>query len=302
MPCKSDHLKSFKILTSCAHQVDILIYAITRLPLSENENTMQLANKWIWITGASSGIGEALSYELARKGANLILSSRKQADLERVKANCSSEVKVIVQILDVTEQANFQHITADLLEQTGGIYMLINNAGISQRGLVNETALSVDRRIMEINYFGAIALTKAILPSMLARGNGHFVAMSSLVGKFGSPKRSTYSASKHALHGFFDSLRAELVQTDIKVTIICPGYIRTSISKNALTSDGTQQGTMDTKTDQGLSPDELARRAVRALEQQKREVVIGGKERFGVYLKRFVPSVFAKVIAKVNVT
>lgn len=263
---------------------------------------MQLANKWIWITGASSGIGEALSYELARKGANLILSSRKRADLERVKVNCSSDVKIIVQVLDVTEQADFPALTARLLEQTGGIYMLINNAGISQRGLVNETALTVDRRIMEINYFGAIALTKAVLPSMLARGDGHFVAISSLVGKFGSPKRSTYSASKHALHGFFDSLRAELAQTNIKVTIICPGYIRTSISKNALTSDGTKQGTMDAKTDQGLSPDELAQRAVRAIEQQKREVIIGGKERFGVYLKRFVPGVFAKVIAKVAVT
>jgi short-subunit dehydrogenase len=262
---------------------------------------MQVNGKWVWITGASSGIGEALSYALADKGANLILSSRKQADLERVKANCSSNVKVVVQVLDVTQQADFQPITDRLIQQTGGIDILVNNAGVSQRGLASETDLEVDRRIMEINYFGAIALTKSVLPHMLERNSGHFVTMSSLVGKFGSPKRSTYAASKHALHGFFDSLRAELHQTNIKVTLVCPGYIRTNISKNALTSDGSPQGTMDQNQENGMSAETLAKKIIRAIEVNQREIVVGGKETMGVYLKRFVPGLFAKIVSGVNV-
>ncbi|MEM1327740.1 MAG: SDR family oxidoreductase [Bacteroidota bacterium] len=262
---------------------------------------MQVNGKWVWITGASSGIGEALSYALADRGANLILSSRKQADLEAVKANCAPTSKVIIQVLDVAQQASFQQITEDLLAETGSIDILINNAGVSQRGLAQNTDIAVDRRIMEINYFGAIALTKTVLPYMLERNSGHFVAISSLVGKFGSPMRTTYAASKHALHGFFDSLRAELHMTNIKVTLVCPGYIRTDISKNALTSDGSPQGTMDQNQENGMSPETLAKKIIRAIETNKREIVVGGKETMGVYLKRFVPGLFAKIVRNVNV-
>lgn len=263
---------------------------------------MQLKGKWVWITGASSGLGEAMSYAFAEKGANLILSSRKQAELERVKANCNPGIKVEIQVLDVAKQDDFQEVTEKLLSKTGSIDLLINNAGISQRGLVKNTTLEVDRRIMEINYFGAIALTKAVLPSMLAQGSGHIVAMSSLVGKFGSPLRSTYAASKHALHGFFDSLRAETVNDGIKVTIICPGYIHTDVSKNALTSDGQKQGTTDEKTAQGLAPAVFAQRAVRAIEKERQEIIIGRTEALGVYVKRFFPKLFSRIISRVAVT
>jgi len=264
---------------------------------------MQIQGKWVWITGASSGLGEALSYEFAKNGANLIISSRKQADLERVKESCPSGVQVLVQVLDVAnEQEKFETITQNLVQQTGRIDILINNAGISQRGLVQDTTLAVDRKIMEINYFGAIALTKVVLPIMLKQKGGQFVAMSSLVGKFGSPLRSTYAASKHALHGFFDSLRAETVNDNIKVTLICPGYIHTNISKNAVTHDGRPQGTTDTKTANGLSPEIFARKAVKAIAKGKREVIIGRSETLGIYLKRFFPSIFAKIISRVNVT
>ncbi|MEL6718990.1 MAG: SDR family oxidoreductase [Bacteroidota bacterium] len=264
---------------------------------------MQLQGKWVWITGASSGLGEALSYEFARNGANLIISSRKQVDLERVKANCSDKVSVIVQVLDVaTQQDQFEIITQKLVQQTGRIDILINNAGISQRGLVKNTDLAVDRKIMEINYFGAIALTKAVLPVMLQQGSGQFVAMSSLVGKFGSPLRSTYAASKHALHGFFDSLRAETVNEQIKVTLICPGYIHTNISQNAVTADGTAQGTTDAKTANGLTPEAFAKKAVRGIAKGKREIIIGRSETLGIYLKRFFPGIFARIISRVNVT
>lgn len=264
---------------------------------------MQLQGKWVWITGASSGLGEALSYEFANKGANLILSSRKLADLERVKANCAVGVQVLIQVLDVAkEQDQFENITENLIQKTGSIDILINNAGISQRGLVKDTTLEVDRKIMEINYFGAIALTKTVLPFMLKQGGGQFVAMSSLVGKFGSPLRSTYSASKHALHGFFDSLRAETVDQNIKVTIICPGYIHTNISKNAVTADGSKQGTTDAKTAGGLTPKSFAKKAVKGITKGKREIIIGRSETLGIYLKRFFPGIFARIISRVNVT
>lgn len=243
-----------------------------------------------------------MSYEFAKRGANLILSSRKLAELERVKANCNPAVKVEIQVLDVAEQTSFKEVTTTLLAKTGSVDILINNAGVSQRGLVKNTSLEVDRRIMEINYFGAIALTKAVLPNMLERGSGQIVAMSSLVGKFGSPLRSTYAASKHALHGFFDSLRAETVQEGIKVTIVCPGYIHTDVSKNALTADGQKQGTTDAKTAQGLSPEQFAKKAVNAIVQEKREVIIGRTETLGIYLKRFFPGIFSRIISRVAVT
>ena len=130
---------------------------------------------------------------------------------------------------------------------------------------------------------------------------GHFVTITSLTGKFGSPLRSTYAASKHALHGFFDSLRAELVDTPIKVTLVCPGYVRTNISLNALTGSGQQQGSMDEATNNGLLPEVVAQRILTAIERGKEEVYFGGKEILGVYLKRFFPRYFSRLIARTKV-
>ncbi|MEM9990881.1 MAG: SDR family oxidoreductase [Bacteroidota bacterium] len=263
---------------------------------------MDLKGKRVWITGGSSGLGEALAYAFAKKGANLILTSRKRKELDRVKANCSPDSQVHVEVLDMMEHDKIPVVAARLLKELGTIDIVINNAGISQRGLAKDTALEVDKRIMSINYFGVVALTKALLPSMLANQSGHIVAVSSLVGKFGSPLRSTYAASKHALHGFFDSLRAEVVKDNIKVMLICPGYIHTNISKNAVTGDGSAQNTMDEKTAAGLSPQEFARQAVEAIQKGKQEVLIGKKETYGVLVKRLFPRLFAKILTRVKVT
>lgn len=263
---------------------------------------MEVKGKRIWITGASSGLGEALAYEFADRGANLILSSRKIKELERVKANCNPAVEVVVQVLDVMEHAKINTITQDLLQKHGAIDILINNAGISQRSLVQETPLAIDKRIMDINYFGAIALTKAVLPAMLAQQSGHIVAMSSLVGKIGSPLRSTYAASKHALHGFYDSLRAEVEQKGIKVTLICPGYIHTNISINAVTSDGSPQNKMDDKQANGLSPEAFARKAVNGIIREKQEFAIGKYEVAVLYIKRFFPRLVHRIVSNVKVT
>lgn len=258
--------------------------------------------KIVWITGASSGIGRALAHVWADRGARLILSARNEGKLQEVRAGLPHPEAHLVLPLDLTDEATLGPAVQAALAWGGGVDVLVHNGGVSQRSLAKDTALAVDRLLLETNFFGAVALTKAILPSMLARQAGRFVVISSLVGKFGTPLRSGYSASKHALHGFFDSLRAETWRDGIRVTLVCPGFIRTAVTLNALTGDGTPQGTMDRAQERGMAPEACAERIVRAVEQGKDEVLVGGRERFAVYVKRFAPRLFNRVIRKARVT
>lgn len=262
-----------------------------------------LEKKVVWLTGASSGIGEALAYELSKEGAQLILSARRKDELERVKGNCTASAQAGIRILplDLEQESTLQLSTQAAIQIFGHIDILINNGGISQRSLVADTSLSVDRKIMEVNYFGAIALTKFLLPHFIHRQQGHFVNVSSLTGKFGTPYRSGYAASKHALHGFFDALRAEHYRDNIRVTMVCPGFIHTPITLSALTADGTPLNKMDEAQFKGKPADWCARKIVSAIESSKEEVYIGGREVFGVYLKRFFPGWFSRIIRKVAV-
>ena len=183
------------------------------------------------------------------------------------------------------------------------IDILVNNGGISQRSLATETHISVDKKIMEVNYIGTIALTKALLPHFIENKKGHFAVTTSMVGLIGTPLRSSYAASKHALHGFFDSLRAEVYDDNIAVTLICPGFVSTNISMNALTGDGTSQQKMDTATANGISPERFAKLMAKAIYSKKEEVYIAGfKEKLGVYVKRWFPRVFSIMIRKLSVT
>ncbi len=261
-----------------------------------------IKNKWVWITGASSGLGEAMAIEFARQGARLVLSSRRKEELERVKEQCTGSPEVLVEAMDVLAHDDMPDKVQKVLEQTGHVDILINSAGISQRSLVKDTDLEVDARIMDINFLGTVAISKALLPHFIERNNGQFVAISSVTGKLGTPLRSSYAASKHALHGFFDSLRAEMHYTGIDVTLICPGYIKTNISINAVTGDGSPQNKMDEKQARGMLPDTFARKAVRGIARRKREMYIGGTEIMGIYIKRFFPGLLAKIITRVNVT
>lgn len=260
-------------------------------------------NKRVWVTGASSGIGEALAVNLAEKGAHLILSARNEKEINRVASNClaAGAASVLVKCLDLEQHDTIPEIVENTLKQVGKVDLLINNGGISQRALALSTSIEVDKKLMAVNYFGTITLTKALLPNMIMHQLGHIATITSLTGKFGSPYRSSYAASKHALHGFFDSLRAELHDHQIKVTLICPGFIRTNVSKNALTGDGSQLGTMDEATDNGMAPERLASKILQAIEDGKQEAYFGGKEVLGVYLKRFFPGYFAKILLKAKV-
>lgn len=264
---------------------------------------MSFSDKTIWITGASSGIGKALAIELAKQGAQIILSSRKKQDLELVKNACTEPNKVKVIPLDLEDYTNLTTITKEAISAFGKVDILVNNGGISQRSLVKDTDIQVDKRIMDINYLGNIALAKALLPHFIANKNGQFVITTSIVGKIGTPLRSSYAASKHALHGFYDSLRAEHFNDNIAVTLVCPGFVNTNISKNALTGDGSPQDKMDNATANGIQPDRFAKLMAKAIKQKKEEIYISGaKEKLGVYVKRWVPQVFSVMIRKMSVT
>lgn len=259
-------------------------------------------NKIVWITGASSGIGRALAIEFSKQGALLILSARNHEKLIETQSFCEDPKKVKLLTLDLENYDALSEKVEKALNLFDGLDLLINNGGISQRGLAVKTPLSVDKKIIDINYFGTIALTKAVLPHFIQKRSGQIAVTSSVVGKFGSPVRTSYAASKHAIHGFFDSLRAEVHELNIGVTIVCPGPINTKISQNALTETGDKQNKKDEAIANGIEPDVLAKKYINALKKNKREVWIGKKEVFAIYVKRFFPGLFARIIRNVKVT
>lgn len=260
-----------------------------------------LKDKVVWLTGATSGIGEGLVAPLLAEGVKLVISARREDELKRVaEENVTGEILILP--LDLSDQSNFEEKKNEVIKKFGRIDILINNGGISQRSLVKDTSVDVDRKIMEVNYIGTVALTKVVLPDFLKQGVGKFVVTTSTVGKIGTPYRSGYSASKHALHGFFDSLRAELHDNGISVLLVCPGFIQTSISLNALIGDGGKSGVMDKATAGGLTPDQCARQIIAGIKNNQQEIVIGGlKEKFGIFCKRLFPSLFSVLIRKMTV-
>ncbi len=262
---------------------------------------MRFRNKVVWITGASSGIGEALAYAFSEEGAHLVLTARRQDRLQAVQDACKGEGKVLLLPFDVTQLDCHPTMVGAVIEHFGQIDVLVNNAGVSQRSLIVETDFSVDRRIMELNYFSVISLTKHTLPYMLQREQGHLVVISSLLGKFSTPLRSAYCASKHALHGYFESLRAELYDKGIRVTMVCPGFVRTEVSQHALRGDGSEHGQMDPTIAKGLDPHKVAKRIVNAVAKRKEEVAIAGPEIIGLYLSKYAPGLFRKLIRRVRV-
>lgn len=263
---------------------------------------MKLSDKTVWITGASSGIGQALASECVNRGANVIISSPEVEKLNELSDNFNAlrSGSSVVVPLDLEKSNEIPGIAAETIKKAGRIDILINSAGISQRSLVIETPVEIDRKIFEVNYFGTIALTKSVLPHMISNGGGSVAVISSIVGKFGFPLRSAYSASKHALHGFFETTRAELKKENIRVTIICPGRVRTNISLNAITKDGKSYGIMDKGQLKGISPEKCARKIIRAIRRNKKEVYIGGRELMMVWIKKYFPRFFYLISSKVK--
>ena len=265
---------------------------------------MSFNNKVVWITGASSGIGEHLAYAFAAEGAKLVISSRNKKELERVKQNCNEETEVMILPMDVADFETVPEKAQTVLDRFGFINVLINSAGISQRSLIKDTNFSVDKKIMEVNYLGTVAVTKAVLPAFIRQQFGHIVVISSVMGKLGVPWRSGYAASKHALHGYFDALRAELEAADVpvKVTILIPGYVQSNATINALKGDGTKNNAVSEANKNGLDPAIFAKKALDAIRAGKREAAIGGKEVYSIYAKRFFPGFVARMVRKVRLS
>jgi short-subunit dehydrogenase len=263
---------------------------------------MTLADKTIWITGASSGIGEALAIELSSRDVRLLLSARRAEELERVRQRCVDPARVFVLPMDVAATDAAEANVARATALVGAIDVMVHNAGIGQRALAMDTPLAEDRRVMELNYFGVVALTKALLPSMRARHRGHFVVVSSVTGYVGTQYRTAYAASKHALHGFFEGLRAEVFADGVFVTMICPGFVRTEIAKKALAAAGTPDAAGHHAIEGGIAPEKAAKAIARAMEREAREAYVGGGEIAGIYLRRYVPGLLAHALRRVKTT
>jgi short-subunit dehydrogenase len=258
--------------------------------------------KVVWVTGASSGIGEEIVRHVANQGASVILSARNLNALEKIKNNLPYADRHFCLSLDLENSSNFPELTKQVIDRYGKIDFLFNNGGLSQRSEAWETSLEIDRKIMEINYFGNIALTKAVLPFMQKAKSGHIIVISSIAGKFGFFLRSAYSASKHALQGFYESLLLEEEKNNIHVTLAYPGKINTNISLHALNSEGKSHGVMDHNQETGMSVETCVNQLILAVYKQKKEVLIGNKEIKAVTLKRFLPKLFWKVIKKQSAT
>ena len=260
---------------------------------------MYFKDKVIWITGASSGIGEALAIAFANEGAKLILSARRETELERVKKTCKLDNdRCLILPLDLSGTTQIDLLTQQVIAKFSRIDVLVNNGGLSQRSLAKETPIEIDRKIMEVNFFGQVALTKSVLPIMLKQKSGHIVVMSSISGKFGFYLRTAYASSKHALHGFFEAFRLETESEGIKILLAVPGKIKTNISLHALKEDGTKHNVMDQSQEDGMSAEKCAEIILDAMKKNKEEILIGGREIKAVWLKRHFPKWFGRVIRK----
>lgn len=255
-----------------------------------------LKEKYIWITGASSGIGSSLAVLMNAMGANVIASARREERLLQLKEQCKHPDKLITIALDITDQSSID-LAVHKVKHLKSLDMVVHNAGIAQKGLVIENDMEVDRRIMETNYFGTVALTKSIMPIFMEQGKGWFSIVSSFGGVLGLPGRSAYAASKHALHGFFESLRAENMNCKIDLSFIIPGFINTNITVKGLNGEGEPCGKLETSHRLGMSSDQCALKMIEGLKKKKRCILVGKKEVILIYIHRISP-LMAKYIIR----
>ncbi|XP_072298686.1 dehydrogenase/reductase SDR family member 7B [Eucyclogobius newberryi] len=295
--------RTFHIL--CASVGLLLLYRF----LLRLRSGKKLQDVVVVITGASSGLGKECAQVFHSAGARLVLCGRDGSRLQQVVQELSSKSSQTrssnllthtpkTVIFDLADTNSVGKAAGEILACYGHVDVLINNAGISYRGNILDTQLSVQRLVMETNYFGPVALTQALLPSMVQRRSGHIVVISSVQGKIAIPCRSAYAASKHATQAYFDCLRAEMDQYRIPVTVISPGYIKTNLSINAATGDGTKHGVMDKTTAAGWEPRDVAQAVLRAVSLKSKDVVLAGPvPTLAIYLRTLWPALFFKLMS-----
>ena len=262
---------------------------------------MDLKDKIVWITGASSGIGEALAYAAAKEGAKLSLSARREAELQRVAGQCGTAPEnILVLPLDLADTSAIEEKVHAVVQKFGRIDVLINNSGMGHRTKAVNTSTEIDRQVMEVNFFGTINLTKAVARKMQQQKSGKIAVISSIMGKYGLPLYSTYSASKHALYGYFESLRQEVYNDNVKVLIVSPGFINTDVSTKLLTETGAEYGVKSESQNKGMSPADCAKGIIKAVKSNRDHKFVGGYEIFSVYVKQYFPKIFYKLMRKMT--
>lgn len=259
-------------------------------------------DKRVWITGASSGIGEASAYGFAHEGAKLVLTARSADSLRKVADRCLELGAPATEILpyDLVQKDGLADLAQKAWNVFDGLDIFFSNAGISQRGTTVETSMEVIEKVMDVNWYAPVIITKVLLPLMIGRGGGQIAVTTSINGRFGFPLRCAYSSSKHALYGFFETVQAEYWNNGIRVTMVCPGRVQTRISFNALEKDGSLHGRMDEGQASGCTSEEAAKKIVKAIYNRKREVLVGRKELLMVYIKRFFPCLAARIARSIK--
>ena len=256
-------------------------------------------DKVIWMIGCSSGIGRAMAIAFAKEGAKMILSSRREDELQLLAKEIGIPENTLVLPVDLENLGDTSILIANGLKRFEKIDFFINCGGVGQKGFVEENPIDVDRKVFEVNFFGGIALTKAVIPIMKSQGFGHIVAVSSLLGKFGLSEYATYSASKHALYGYYETLRQELLSDGIHVNILCPGTVNTRVTYNFILPDGSKFNEAMPAQENGMLPSTFAKHALTALRKNKQHAVIASlSERIALLFKQYFPNLFYWMINK----
>lgn len=261
-----------------------------------------LNNKTVWITGASGGIGKEMAIQMAKAGAKIILTARSVDKLNAVKDSLNGDGHLVYP-MDLMKTEEIPNAVKEVLSKVGSIDILVNNAGISQRSLAKHTDIEVDRRIMELDYFSIVLLTKSLLPHLIERQQGLIISISSVAGKLGTPMRTAYCAAKHALIGFMDALRAEVHADNIKVMVVTPGSVQTDISINALEGDGKKHNVTDPMIENGIPVADCVGKIIKGIKNETPELLIANtREKMAVYARRFYPTLLFKMMTKLQAT
>jgi len=270
------------------------------------------ANKTVWVTGASSGIGEGVAYDLHLRGARLVLSARREEELNRVRDRCirnggqqggssSGLFDPVVLPLDLNDLDSLPTKAREAAHKLGGrhVQVIVHSGGRGMRAAASDTSASVEHELMNVNYFAAVELTRAVLPDMIRHREGTIVVISSVQGRVPLPDRSSYSASKHALHGYFNSLRMEVKSKGVQVTMVLPGYVATNLSNAAATADGSLYGKTDSTTAKGYTPAHVAERISKGVAKGRREIwIMQLKGRFAIWMQVLAPAVLEWALSR----
>ncbi|NPD46171.1 MULTISPECIES: SDR family oxidoreductase [unclassified Lentimicrobium] len=258
-----------------------------------------MKDKVVIITGASSGIGKALVYEYAKRGAKIVMAARNISKLEEIRGGLLKQGTDCLAVnTDVSLEKDCENLINLTVEKFGRIDILINNAGISMRALFKDLELDVLKQLMDVNFWGTVYCSKYALPYLIER-KGSLVGVISIAGYVGLPGRTGYSASKFAVRGFLDTLRVENLKTGLHVLVAAPGFTQSNIRNVALTKDGSVQGDSPRNEGKMMTSEQVACKIVKAIDKKKAAIVLTFLEgKFTVFLNKTFPRILEKLTYK----